>query len=81
MKLRKYLFDICFETDCPLPLLEEVERFTRYVTKDKSLKCHGNCKHWVRWHYNKSLNSDVGSCEENGMNLANHMACDDFEEI
>ena len=81
MKLRKYLWDICFETDCPLPCLEDVESFTRYITKNKELKCHGNCKHWKRWGYNKALNSDVGSCERNGMNVASHQGCDEFDEI
>ena len=81
MKLGKYFFDICFERDCPLPLLEKVEEFTRYIRKDKSLKCHGNCKHWKRWGYNKHLNSDVGSCERNGMNVASHQGCDEFDEI
>ncbi len=84
MKLGKYLFDICFERDCPLPTLEEVEQFTRYITKDKELDCHGNCKNWERWHYNKSLNTDVGVC--NGLNsmlacLANDKACEEFDEL
>ena len=78
-KLMKYLFDICFERDCPLPELSDVEEFTRYVTSSKSLECCGNCKHWERWHYNKSLNNDVGSCEEHGMNLATGLVCDKFE--
>ena len=85
MKLGKYLFDICFEQDCPLPLLEEVERFTRYITKDKSLKAHGNCKNWRRWHYNKAINTDVGickaSCACDNVMLADDQACEEFEEI
>ena len=32
MKLRKYLYDICFEQDCPLPSLSDVEQFTRYLS-------------------------------------------------
>ena len=84
MFLKKYLYDICFERDCPLPSLEDVEQFTRYITKDKKLECHGNCKNWERWHYNKSLNTDVGVC--NGLNsmlvcLANGKACEEFDEL
>ena len=83
-RLGKYLFDICFERDCPLPSLEEVEQFTRYITRDKELDCHGNCRNWERWHYNKSLNTDVGVC--NGLNsmlvcLANGKACEEFDEL
>ena len=84
LKLGKYLFDICFEEDCPLPTLDDVEKFTRYVTKDKKLECHGNCKNWERWHYNKALNTDVGMC--NGLNsmlacLATDKACEEYDEI
>ncbi len=85
MRLGKYLFDVCFERDCPLPLLEEVEQFTRYITKDKSLKCHGNCKNWERWHYNKALNSEVGVCKAScicgDMKLADDEACEEFDEL
>ena len=81
MRLGKYLFDVCFERDCPLPTLEEVEQFTRYVREDKSLRCHGNCKHWKRWGYNKAVGCDVGSCERNGLNVASHQCCDEFEEV
>lgn len=85
MKLGRYLRDICFELDCPLPYLEEVERFTRYVTKDKKLECHGNCKNWERWHYNKSLNTDVGVCRASclacDVMLADEDACEEFDEI
>ena len=81
MKLRKYLFDICFEKDCPLPTLEEVEKFTRYIRKDGDLKVHGNCKHWKRWGYNKHFNCDIGSCERNGINFASHQCCEGFDEV
>jgi len=81
MKLKKYLFDVCFERDCPLPTLSDVESFTRYVTRDKGLKCHGNCKHWKFWHYAKAVNGDVGRCERNGVNVASHSACDEYEEV
>ena len=83
-KLSRPLVELCYERDCPLPTLEDVEQFTRYVTKDKKLECHGNCKNWERWHYNKALNTDVGMC--NGLNnmlacLATDKACEEFEEI
>lgn len=81
MKLGKYLFDICFETDCPLPLLEQVEQFTMYVTEKKSLKCHGNCRYWERWDYNKHIMADVGFCESNGVKRADGEACKEFEEL
>ena len=84
MKLKKYLFDICFERDCPLPSLEEVEQFTRYITKDKKLECHGNCKNWRRWHYNKHLKTDEGVCCANpGMCIvmANNAACEEYDEV
>ena len=83
-KLSRPLVELCYERDCPLPTLEDVEQFTRYVTKDKKLECHGNCKNWERWHYNKALNIDIGMC--NGLNstlacLATDKACEEFEEI
>lgn len=80
-KLGKYLFDICFEKDCPLPELSEVEQFTRYVTKTKRLGCHGNCKRWRFWHYNGAVNCDVGCCEVNGVKLANDNSCEEFDEL
>ena len=84
MKLRKYLYDICFEQDCPLPSLEDVEQFTRYVTKDKKLECHGNCKNWERWEYNRHINTDLGVCMVSaGFKIchANVKGCEEFEEI
>ena len=83
MKLKKYLFDICFEQDCPLPHLEEVERFTRYITEDKSLDCCGNCKNWKRWHYNEAFKLDVGACcvEGNRVYTCDSEACEEFDEL
>ena len=84
MKLGKYLFDVCFETDCPLPELSDVEQFTRYVTKDKGLECHGNCRNWERWQYNKHLNTDLGLCRLSGdMKIchANGPSCEDYKEV
>ena len=84
LKLGKYLFDICFEKDCPLPELSEVEQFTRYITKDKKLECHGNCKNWRRWHYNKYLKTDEGVCCNNPglcVCMASDEACEEFDEL
>ena len=84
MKLRKCLYDICFERDCPLPLLSDVEQFTRYVTRDKSLKCHGNCRNWERWEYNEHLKTDIGICKASCELLfchANTSACAEFDEL
>ena len=84
MKLGKYLFDICFERDCPLPSLEEVEQFTRYITKDKSIRAHGNCKNWRRWEYNKALKTDLGICKACDVMKfchANGEACEEFDEL
>ena len=84
LKLGKYLFDICFEEDCPLPTLEDVEKFTRYVTKDKKLECHGNCKNWERWGYNKPIKSDIGMCMGSvsvKVCAANGKSCEEYDEI
>ena len=83
-RLGKYLFDICFENDCPLPYLEEVEQFTRYITKDKSIKAHGNCKNWERWEYNKHIKTDIGickACEVMKFCHGNGRACEEFDEL
>ena len=84
MKLGKYLFDICFEQDCPLPTLSDVEQFTRYVTPDLELDCHGNCMNWRRWGYNKHLKTDEGICRANPglcVCMANGKACEEFDEL
>ena len=84
LKLGKFLFDICFERDCPLPFLGDVENFTRYVTRDKSLKCHGNCRNWERWGYNEHLKTDIGICKASCELLfchANTSACEEFDEL
>ena len=83
MKLGKYLFDICFEQDCPLPHLEEVERFTRYITEDKSLDCCGNCRNWSRWQYNKHIKRDIGVCCADGKRVytCDSEACEEYDEI
>ena len=83
-KLSKPLKELCFEMDCPLPTLEKVEQFTRYITPDKSLDCHGNCKNWQRWEYNKHINTDLGvccACDVLKFCHANGRACEEFDEI
>ena len=52
-----------------------------YVTEKKSLKCHGNCRYWERWDYNKHILADVGFCEFNGVKRADGEACKEFEEL
>ena len=84
MKLQKYLFDICFERDCPLPTLSDVEQFTRYVTPDLELDCHGNCMNWERWEYNKHIQTDLGICKACDVLKfchANGKACEEFDEL
>ena len=84
-KLGKSLKTICFDLDCPLPELEIVEGFTRYITRDKSLECCGNCEHWARWDYNKHLKTDLGVCYCNESNVlsvtCNSKACEYFKEV
>ena len=84
MKLGKYLYDICFEQDCPLPSLSDVESFTRYITKDKELRCHGNCKHWKRWDYNKHIKAEIGICTHSCFKRvcrADSPACEEYDEV
>ena len=83
-KLSRPLQELCFELDCPLPTLTDVESFTRYITKDKELRCHGNCKHWKRWDYNKHLKAEVGICTYHSFKRvcrADNAACEEYDEI
>ena len=83
-KLSRPLKEICYEMDCPLPTLEKVEQFTRYITPDKELDCHGNCKNWERWEYNKHINTDLGICKACDVLKfchANSKACKEYDEI
>ena len=82
-KLSRPIKELCFELDCPLPHLEDVERFTRYITEDKSLDCCGNCKNWKRWHYNEAFKLDVGACcvEGNRVYTCDSEACEEYDEI
>lgn len=61
-RLKKYLKDICYEQDCPLPTLTNVEQYTRYLDKNKNLQVCGNCKHWTYKGYDKYFNKDIGQC-------------------
>ena len=84
-KLSRPLKELCFEMDCPLPHKSIVEKFTRYITKNKSIFACGNCKYWKRWDYNQHLCTDVGICTcPEGTKLSvrcNDKACNHFEEV
>ena len=47
-KISRPIIELCYEQDCPLPTLTDVEKFTRYITPNKELDCHGNCRNWER---------------------------------
>ena len=83
-KLSKPLKDLCFERDCPLPFLSDVEQYTRYITKDKKLRCHGNCKYWRRWDYNKHIKAEIGICTHlpfKKVCRADNAACEEYDEV
>lgn len=83
-KLSQPLKDICFVRDCPLARLEDVEKFTRYITPNKELDCHGNCKNWQRWEYNRHINTDLGicmACDVLKFCHANSKGCEEFDEL
>jgi len=83
-KLSRPLKELCFEMDCPLPDLETVEQFTRYITPEKELECHGNCKNWQRWDYNKHIKNDLGICKASHFLKfchSNGKACEEFDEL
>ena len=64
-ELSRPLKEIQFERDCPLPTKKIVESFTRYVSKNKkSTRVCGNCQHWERWGYNKSIKTEIGTCNK-----------------
>ena len=77
--------DLSFENDCPLPTIEIVESFTRYITREKSIMACGNCRHWHRWGYNKHIKTEIGICKcaDNGLLsvACNTKACDNFKEV
>jgi hypothetical protein len=85
-ELGKPLKDVSFERDCPLPNKEDVEGFTRYITKDKTLAACGNCQYWERWGYNKPLKTELGICtnadlDQLSIKACNTKACDEFKEV
>lgn len=78
--------NICFEMDCPLPNLEDVEKFSRYITKDKSICSCGNCTYWQRWGYNRHLKTELGictntDCDALSVKACNTKACENFKEV
>lgn len=83
-ELSRPLQSICFELDCPLPNLSDVESLTHYITKDKSIECHGNCKNWTRWGYNKHLKTELGVCnKEDTLSFVSSggKCCDKFKDV
>ena len=83
-KLSRPIQELCYEADCPLPHLSDVEGYTRYVTKDKELQCHGNCKHWKRWDYNKHIKAEIGICTHHCFKRvcrADNAACEEYDEL
>lgn len=62
--LNRHITNIDFRTDCPLPRLEDVEKYTKYVDESLELEVCGNCKHWSYWLYNPHLKCDVGFCSK-----------------
>ena len=83
-ELGRPLKEISFDADCPLPTLNIVESYTRYITNDKSLEACGNCRNWTRWGYNKNLKTEIGICnKENFLKFvsANGSSCEEFEDV
>ena len=84
-KLKRPIKKLNVKEDCPLPTLSDVEKFTHYITEDKSIYCCGNCVSWKRWGYNPHLKADLGIC---GHHLSNFLAskctqkaCEFFKEV
>ena len=47
---------------CHLPLLKDIERYLRYIRKDGSIECCGNCRNWEYKGYNVKSKKDKGYC-------------------
>ena len=77
--------ELCFEMDCPLPNKPDVENFTRYINKNKSIFACGNCQWWKRWGYNKHIKTEIGICQHEDSNVlavaCNSKACNSFKEV
>lgn len=81
-KLGKYLKDICFERDCPLPILSDVEQYTHYIDKNKNTQVCGNCKHWTYKGYDKYFNKDIGQCTRHkSCRPCTTPTCKDYKEV
>ena len=83
-ELSKPLKNLCFELDCPLPTLNDVEKLMHHITKDKSTNCHGNCKNWTKWGFNKHLKTFLGVCnKEDTLTFvkSSGSSCEEFEDV
>jgi len=81
-KLGKYLKDICFERDCPLPILSDVEQYTHYIDKNKNTQVCGNCTHWTYKGYDKYFNKDIGQCTRHKSCIpCTSPTCDKYKEV
>lgn len=46
--------------------------------------CHGNCRNWERWEYNKHIRTDLGicrACDVLKFCHANGKSCEEFDEL
>jgi len=81
-KLGKYLKDICFERDCPLPILSDVEQYTHYIDKNKNTQVCGNCTYWTYKGYDKYFNKDIGQCTRHKSCIpCTSPTCDKYKEV
>jgi len=84
-ELSKPVKEVNFPAECPLPTREIVESFTRYISKsDKSTRACGNCTHWERWAYNRSIRTEIGLCNRQDILMFCHCnsdACKHFKEV
>ena len=85
-RLGKYLHDICFEKDCRLPYLSQVEKYLRYVGEDNSLSVCGNCRYWEYLGYAPGYECDIGFCmnDDVSVNVAcecTRKGCDEFSSV
>lgn len=62
--LSRPLQKLSFELDCSLPSTENYHNLTKYVTKESSVRCCGNCDHWKKWGYNPHLQVLLGTCNK-----------------
>lgn len=73
-----------FKKNCPLPSLEEVEDYTRYVSDTLKLEVCGNCKHWEYKGFNREVRGvDFGWCSKVGgfPNCNETRICEKFEMV